>query len=93
MGSVKLEVEEDEEAYLEGGGDNFDQEYEDAEWGDGDPDYEVPFPGRGAKVPPNFAMSSAVLLEAKSIFKCELCSKKFARKSNYTRHMYLHRWV
>ena len=85
MCSVKLEVEEDAEAYVEGG-DNFDHGYEDAEWGDGDPDYELPFPGRGV----NFGMSPA-LLEAKSIFKCELCGKKFARKSNYTRHMYLHR--
>ena len=82
MCSVKLEVEEDDRAYYDGG-EHYDvdaDDDDDNDWVDDADDGEtlgyeyLPDPGKSV-----------------TIFECNVCGKKFSRKGNYTRHMYLHK--
>ena len=88
MCSVKLEIEDDDGAYSDGVGENDDEDADDDhDWADDADDGDL-FDYEDVS-----RKSASMLVETKSgtIFRCDVCGKKFARKGNYTRHMYLHK--
>ena len=77
LGSVKLEIQDDDGPYYDDGECYGADDGNDHDWvddaADDDYDYE--------RLPRKSA----------TIFQCGVCGKKYSRRANYTRHMYLHK--
>ena len=81
LGSVKLEIQDDDGPYYDDGECYDADDGNDHDWVDDAADHDYDY----GDVPRKSAQSAA------TIFQCGVCGKKYSRRANYTRHMYLHK--